>query len=244
MTDATCSHCDYPAKLRGYCYAHYRRWKLGQDMEKPVQGRTKYAEKCSHCDRKAKMCGYCTAHYRRFRRGLDMDTPIRARKATPGVCGYDDCGRPSYGHSGLCQQHANQQRQGLPLKKIRIRTIFDEVKLGGAHQRVRRLWGDAAQYSCIECGNRARDWAYDGTDPNELLGRQQSGKGSLQRYSCFPEFYMPMCRKCHNSRDNESRIRELDEYRQWKLRHGITLADLDNPEQWIAQQQEAEKEAS
>jgi hypothetical protein len=58
-----------------------------------------------------------------------------------------------------------------------------------AHTRVVRLWGKACLYPCINCGRRARDWAYDGTDP--------TGQGIKRRYSIWPEFYMPMCHKCH-----------------------------------------------
>jgi hypothetical protein len=36
MTDRTCSHCERPAEKRGFCGGHYRRWRLGKDMDSPM----------------------------------------------------------------------------------------------------------------------------------------------------------------------------------------------------------------
>ena len=64
-----------------------------------------------------------------------------------------------------------------------------------AHYRVVKLWGPARNYLCIACGDPARDWAYDGTDPGE--------RGVKRKYSLWPEFYMPMCHACHLGRDRD-----------------------------------------
>lgn len=65
-----------------------------------------------------------------------------------------------------------------------------------AHYRVKKLWGNAAQYPCISCGAPARDWAYDGTDPASF--------GAVKwKCSQYPEFYMPMCRTCHLGMDRD-----------------------------------------
>lgn len=67
------------------------------------------------------------------------------------------------------------------------------------------------------------DWAYDGTDP----GQQVDKKGDKALiYSSWPEFYMPMCRKCHIRRDRGAAAEELSEFREWKSRTGLTLADI------------------
>ena len=59
-----------------------------------------------------------------------------------------------------------------------------------AHRRVKALWGLARQYPCVKCGGPARHWAYDWTDPS-----------SLENYSHWPEFYMPLCFACHRHYD-------------------------------------------
>jgi hypothetical protein len=62
----------------------------------------------------------------------------------------------------------------------------------GAHQRVYRAHGSAAEHSCA-CGAQAKYWAYnhESPDPNELV----SPEG--QRYSGEPSYYLPMCAPCH-----------------------------------------------
>lgn len=75
------------------------------------------------------------------------------------------------------------------------------VAYKGAHRRIARLWGKARQYSCISCGEQATDWAYDGTDPNQLVGPNGSS------YSLDPIFYMPMCRSCHFTMDRRAHAR-------------------------------------
>lgn len=60
-----------------------------------------------------------------------------------------------------------------------------------AHNRVRRLWGNAKLYQCVRCAGPAHDWAYDGTDPTACMGVERCF------YSVWPEFYMPLCRNCH-----------------------------------------------
>jgi HNH endonuclease len=79
-----------------------------------------------------------------------------------------------------------------------------------AHLRVVRLWGKARLYPCIECGRPAQDWAYDGTDP--------TGEGVKRKYSIWPEFYMPMCHRCHLRRDKGSA----------RMAHGLVVASGPN----------------
>lgn len=64
-----------------------------------------------------------------------------------------------------------------------------------AHKRVKTLWGKAVEHLCVQCGDQAQDWAYDGTDPDDLPDDVYG------RYSLYPEFYMPMCRPCHMRHD-------------------------------------------
>lgn len=65
-----------------------------------------------------------------------------------------------------------------------------------SHTRVRRLWGQARNHPCIDCGKPAQHWAYDGSDPSELIDAK---RGWL--YSMWPEYYAPMCISCHKQLD-------------------------------------------
>jgi hypothetical protein len=58
----------------------------------------------------------------------------------------------------------------------------------------------------VGCGGESHDWAYDGSDPTELKGlssgRDHRRSESFMAYSIWPEFFMPMCQKCHAEFDN------------------------------------------
>lgn len=73
---------------------------------------------------------------------------------------------------------------------------------GGAHKQVRQLRGRARDHVCIKCGKPAHEWAYQGGAPDEALGFTDTSQNrALCDYSMHPEFYAPMCRKCHRAKD-------------------------------------------
>lgn len=65
----------------------------------------------------------------------------------------------------------------------------------GAHCRVRRERGKASSLSCEFCGDPAKEWAYSGLDPNELV----SGEG--RPYGLDPYWYLALCLVCHKTLD-------------------------------------------
>lgn len=69
-----------------------------------------------------------------------------------------------------------------------------KIGYAGAHDRVRKLRGRAADHLCQWCGKDAAYWAYDGRDKNEF--RDQRG-----RYSLDVRRYVPMCIPCHGRFD-------------------------------------------
>lgn len=75
-----------------------------------------------------------------------------------------------------------------------------------AHQRPRSVYGPAKDHPCsvVGCPNRASEWAYTGTDPNEFSVEQvdaRNGSVRVMRYSGLPWFYQAMCHGCHVSFD-------------------------------------------
>lgn len=134
---------------------------------------------------------------------------------------------------GFCRLHYRRKVKGQDLNGLNRFCSWRPVKTSHtAHKRVYRLWGKAAQYSCIECGGPAKQWAYDGTDPTQGYGPTASA-GQYGKYwsffSSYPEFYMPMCSRCHSRRDGSKAQQELREYRLWKQLTGLSLADLEMP---------------
>ncbi len=69
----------------------------------------------------------------------------------------------------------------------------DVIKYRGLHTRLVVARGPASDYVCA-CGRQAREWSYDGKDPDELC------QGSL-RFSTKLEHYLPQCRRCHRLQD-------------------------------------------
>lgn len=153
------------------------------------------------------------------------------------TCSVTGCTRPVYSQlrALCCRCNSRWQRHGDPtVVKSAVRGDKHPMWLGNncsyiaAHSRVKYLWGSATQYECVSCGGTAAQWAYDGTDPTQMLGQGYNARrknSAPHFYSAYPEFYMPMCRKCHTRRDVIRRVAELTEYREWKHRTGKSLFD-------------------
>ena len=131
-------------------------------------------------------------------------------------CTVGDCGRPVCAR-GYCDMHWQRfNKTGDPGPPGRLRKIHPGITYQNAHDAVRRFWGPASQYRCIECESDAGCWAYDGTDPTQKYGENNSATKGWHYYSIWPEFYMPMCRRCHTRRDGALAKQELHEYRLLK----------------------------
>lgn len=222
--------CDRKVRALEYCNAHYQRARRGADMDEPHREVPSYDPTCSveGCDRESTVKGFCGGHYARFREGREVTGVLRLVAPDRG-CRVDGCDRKHCAR-GYCDLHLARAsgRTKLALDAPIRTSLFDLCSWAASHARCRALWGSASRYCCIECGKDAKDWAYDGTDPTERLGETDpnGAASSLVYYSLYPEFYMPMCRKCHVTRDKRKAAAELREYRLWKNETGLTLADL------------------
>jgi hypothetical protein len=177
------------------------------------------------CGRRYVAKGYCSGHYQRWKYGSDVRDPVREYQYYDGVCSVGDCARPQR-KRGYCTTHASRlQRTGDACEDVPIRvySIHDVVGERAAHERAKRLWGPASVYQCVQCGGQAAEWAYDGTDPDQLYGPSGTSKVF---YSLYPEFYMPMCKKCHKGRDAAVASRELQEYRSLKHETGLSHEEI------------------
>lgn len=177
--------------------------------------------------------GLCKTHYARKTRGLPLEAPIPLPRRSPPIerapCTVTWCVRiekaSSGPYSGLCAAHARRLRHGTDMDIPLVGCGSDPIStFESAHGRVRGLWGSPSQFPCVSCGTTAHDWAYDGTDPSQHLGRPLSARatGCPCFYSSWPEFYMPLCKKCHLAKDVAARQRELTEYREWRHKTGLS----------------------
>ena len=79
--------CNRKSYVRGLCPTHYRRWRLGLDMDAPVKKRGNPLSKTCKQICNGKRCGkptvahnLCAAHYARVHRGAKVaaETPVRS----------------------------------------------------------------------------------------------------------------------------------------------------------------------
>lgn len=71
----------------------------------------------------------------------------------------------------------------------------DVVDYARVHDRLREVFGRAADHPCVDCGNQARDWSYDHQDPNERV----SPRGLV--FTEDLSHYAPRCISCHRNFD-------------------------------------------
>jgi hypothetical protein len=218
-----CTECGKPVNTpncrggRGLCRKHYNDW----DKKNPPDGKPCVQSGCPHIANA--LNAYCHVHKARLAKGASMDRPVRINGKWDVICRGPECDRDAFAN-GYCPSHNAQLYRGADIAPIKKSSIFDDCTYNMAHDRCTRLWGPAKGYPCVACDGQAKEWAYDGTDPGEVYGPNRGGRGiSNIYYSAFPEFYMPMCHKCHRVRDLGRAFTELKVYREWTYRTGKTL---------------------
>jgi hypothetical protein len=111
MAEGTCGFagCVKPVRCRGWCSAHYERWRKHGDpsvtldpVPPPRPPRTQ-PESClvDGCAQPPWSRSFCTKHYQKWRKYGDAAADGRRSRRD---CKIADCGRRSHGH-GLCSRH-------------------------------------------------------------------------------------------------------------------------------------------
>lgn len=165
--------------------------------------------KIDDCDRPARGRGWCSTHWMRWRKHGDPLTvmPPRAGNKRQDHCDVPGCEAPHHA-GGYCGSHyARLKQYGDPEAPPRTPT-GRPPKTGtpgydAVHRRLRRTRGPASRHACIACGGPAREWAYQGGDPDELAtqpGARREHPGL--KYSLDVDRYAPMCTRCHRMKDH------------------------------------------
>lgn len=139
--------------------------------------------------------GWCNTHYYRWRRHGD---PLVSLAGVGGVCSIEGCDTASK-QRGWCHMHYERwRRHGDPLvvSPFGSRWTGDEATYKAVHLRVKAVRGPASRYVCA-CGEPAKQWAYDHTDPSPKMS--EDGRP----YSLDIERYTAMCVRCHKNFDME-----------------------------------------
>lgn len=185
MRQATCSvpECSAPTKRRGYCYSHYMRaWRYGTPTPD-------FPPKWE--DIRGERFGSLVV--------LDRDGVYWVCRCDCGGTTKVRAGDLNRGSVTTCGDSATHHR--IPV-----------VGYSGAHCRVRRDLGAAADHSCVDCGKQAKHWSYDHKDAAELYDVVTGGY--VVAYSLDAEHYEPRCVPCHKRYDldriNATPARALD----------------------------------
>jgi hypothetical protein len=104
--------CARPAWCRGWCVAHYFRWRATGDVRahEPVRGHAHPVCSVDGCDRRLYAKSMCEMHYRRMRRSGDV-----ARNPS-GSCSVAGCDNPSESR-GWCHGHYQRWKRGGDVKE-------------------------------------------------------------------------------------------------------------------------------
>ena len=112
--------CEKPVLARGWCNAHYRRWRSHGDPLKMVIVRH---TGCSveGCDRPHYMKTYCLMHHRRVEMNGDPGGVESQLQSREGSCEVDGCQEDVWA-KGMCVAHYGlKRRNGSPDTRVRNR---------------------------------------------------------------------------------------------------------------------------
>lgn len=163
--------CDKPLERKGFCYGHYmKNWRYGTPTPQRLPTWTDIANE---------RFGSLVALRRLGKRWECLCDCGKTRVVSVG-----DLNR--YGHRSTCGDRNAHRR--------------NDSGYGAAHWRCVKDRGPSTSYSCVDCGEQARQWSYNHDDPNELLGTSGLG-GQVMPFSLKPEYYSPRCVPCHKRFD-------------------------------------------
>ena len=156
------------------------------------------------CGKKRIQREWCAAHYSRWYKYGDVNAYFGLRRESKGICKVDGCETVDQGVHGYCPIHyARWKKHGDPLIKKSVPSLEDhhgwtgdDASYGTVHDRIRRTRGSASRYACVDCGESAYEWSYDGRDPKQKLC---SARGLA--YSTKMDHYVARCVPCHRRHD-------------------------------------------
>ena len=153
------------------------------------------------CTRRAESRTWCRLHYERWQDTGDTGPAglLQRWKADSPICVIPDCGG-KHEARGWCTKHYRRwKKHGDPMVKATAHHPRNEsASYNAIHTRIRQDRGHARGYACVRCASRARDWAYDHSDPNELVDPHLGFAYSLDQAR-----YVPMCKSCHSKFDRK-----------------------------------------
>jgi hypothetical protein len=139
MTPCSVQGCPNDAVTRGWCTAHYNRWRRTGDVraDVPIGGKPKQ-ERCEVDDCQDDVYGrqlWCEKHYRRWRRHGSPNGKER-RHGNRGECAVDIC-KNTASSRGWCHGHYQRTlKHGHPQADIPIRMVTGNGTISHGYWKV------------------------------------------------------------------------------------------------------------
>lgn len=197
MSDRMCSIDGCPGKVlaRAWCRNHYYAWKRNGD---PLAAKRVY--RFDHDTAAAFMRAA----------GLEPLVPYPGKSNVPWLCRCLTCGaevsprlhsiRAGQGGCRRCADRRTGQRQrgaGNPYWR------GDQAGYFAVHRRLLAQRGKASEHPCVDCGEQAQEWSYDGGSAGEQVGTEPGAEGL--KYTTDLTTYSPRCTKCHSDVDGRGK---------------------------------------
>lgn len=147
--------------------------------------------------------GLCGRHYKQASVRGTLPPGVRP-PSNDGPCSVEGCEKGAQAR-GLCTKHYQRMRiRGTtdawspPKGEESPGWVGGEATYRTVHSRLVAARGKASNHECVDCGDTAREWSYDHTDPES----KHDDRGG--DYSVDLDRYEPRCRTCHFYFDKHS----------------------------------------
>lgn len=189
--------CSRVLEAKGYCQAHYLRFKKGQDIgNRPIQSREKQEGFCTveGCTLSQKRKGYCLGHYTRTRNNKDLNVPLKVRVKRDPICGVFGCSK---------EQHALGYCMNYYGKLLRYKKTVELINMLGG--------------KCSRCQGKFPPHVYDfhhkdSKEKEFTIGKELLHRNMLEVYEEANKCEL-LCSNCHRERyfelSNNEWLREV-----------------------------------
>lgn len=202
-TSCAVNACQSPVAKRGWCNAHYIRWRRhgtpdggGTDRRRRTSGTCSAVD----CSRPHLALGWCQLHYRQQYDTGAVTRSDGSETTARGQCSQPECTRPASVRGGLCAPHQHRSRRGTaltpPVGEVPSRPL---TVIHAVHRAVARQRGPAREWHCAACSLPAAEWAFCGVE------RADFWHPRLGYFSTDVDDYMPLCVSCHRAKDAAAR---------------------------------------
>lgn len=149
--------------------------------------------KIEGCEKPVHAREMCSAHSTREKVYGDPLAPLVRQRVKGQTCTVAGCDALMRKHP-YCANHYAMHRDHGEIRDWQFR--WGDGGYISTHTWISRQRGKAVEHLCVDCGERAAEWSYNGGDPNER--RDDQGRAFVRNLDA----YSPRCLSCHRKFDD------------------------------------------